>query len=344
MRIKKSKNSQNDICRRIAQVRLEVDGPRGKASFAKKLDLSPSTYDYYESSRIPPGPVLVRIADLAKVDLRWLLTGQSGSVPVPADHPAVARAAELLANHPEAAAPLAAFVELLGESMKFPAKATSDTAGAGTAGAPRGEGELGADRMQELGAASATGAPTDDDARPTAADRDAWIPVLGRSAAGVPQFWSDPTAAQGLTTLGELIDRHARRARPAAMLRQDADLPDAVQLITLGQVGQDNLAEFICAPAVKARHADAFAVRIDGESMAPDIRHGDLVVLSPQAPAADGKPAVVQLDGQIGVTCKLYRRAEGRIHLVPINEQYPPQSFPASKVLWALRVLARVRP
>ena len=30
---------------------------------------------------------------------------------------------------------------------------------------------------------------------------------------------------------------------------------------------------------MKARYGDAFAVRIDGESMSPEIRHGDLVVL-----------------------------------------------------------------
>ena len=53
-----------------------------------------------------------------------------------------------------------------------------------------------------------------------------------------------------------------------------------------------------------------FAVRIDGASMAPEILHGDVVILSPSCPAEQGKPAVVQLADKIGVTCKLFRRRE----------------------------------
>jgi SOS-response transcriptional repressor LexA len=78
--------------------------------------------------------------------------------------------------------------------------------------------------------------------------------------------------------------------------------------------------------------------------MAPEIRHGDVVICSPSVPAADGAAAVVQLKGQIGVTCKLFRRAGQTVHLVPINEQYAPQAFSARRMVWAQKVLARVRP
>jgi SOS-response transcriptional repressor LexA len=77
--------------------------------------------------------------------------------------------------------------------------------------------------------------------------------------------------------------------------------------------------------------------------MEPEYRHGDLVVLSPSQPAVDGRAAVVQLAGQIGVTCKLFRRAGDRVHLVAINERYPPTAHAADELLWALRVLGRVR-
>ena len=119
--------------------------------------------------------------------------------------------------------------------------------------------------------------------------------------------------------------------------------PASVQLVTLRAPGAEGPAEFVASEPLKRRHADAFALRIDGDSMAPELRHGDVVVLSPSAEAAEGRPAVVQLADQIGVTCKLYRRAGQTVHLVPVNEQYAVQTFPAERVIWALRVLARVR-
>ena len=71
--------------------------------------------------------------------------------------------------------------------------------------------------------------------------------------------------------------------------------------------------------------------------------HGDLVIVCPSQPAVQGKAAVVQLRGQIGVTCKLYRQDADKVHLIPTNKQYEPQSFEVSEVLWALRVLFRIR-
>lgn len=308
---------RQDICGRIGAIRKDVCGPRGKSAFAKLLSLSPSTYDYYETSRVPPADVLVAISDIGGVDLRWLITGQSTGAEVPKRlHPVVCRAAQLLADRPDAADALGAFLDILAESAKF----------------------LTADKR----AATPSWQPDKPAAR-----RDSWIPILGRSAAGVAHFWPTPADADGVVPLMDVVGRYADRndfrAQAARVEAPGAD-DDTVQIVTLDEPQQDETVEFVAAPAIKARWADAFAIRIDGDSMAPDIRHGDLVLLSPSEPAIDGRPAVVQLAGQIGVTCKLYRRAASRVHLVPINEHFPPQSFPAESVEWALRVLGKVRP
>ncbi len=304
-----------EICQRIAQLRVEVAGPRGKSSFAKQLGLSPSTYDYYESTRVPPADVLVRIAEIAQVDLNWLLSGVSSKdlVLVP-PHPVVTRAAELLRRCPNAAAPLAAFLDILAGAMEFPR-----------------------DQANRLEAFDSQ------DSRPA---REGWIPILGRSAAGVPQFWSDTDSQAGLTTLAELAARHAAAAqdvRPARVQEHDAPESD-VQLVTLRECEEGGPVEFVVAPHLQGRYPDAFAVRIDGNSMTPEIQHADVVLLSPSEAAVDGRAAVVQLHGQIGVTCKLYRREGEMVHLAAINETIGPQSFHDDKVDWALRVLARVRP
>lgn len=313
-----------DLCKRVAQVRGEFAGPRGKAGFAKQLGISPSTYDYYESTRAAPCRILVKIAEIAGVDLVWLLTGKGAKgQPVPATHPAVQRIAALLEDKPGAAASLTAFLDILSDSFKFPPK--------GPHAAP----------PSQAADTSLTGG-TDDPARKT------WIPILGRSAAGVPQFWKTGEEAAGVTRLDQLIERHSgaptQQVLPARIQGEQIGGERNVQIITLTAPHQGDVPEFVAADQLKARHGDAFATRIDGDSMAPDICHGDLVILSPSAQAVDGEPAVVQLSNQIGVTCKLYRRQGQTVHLVPINEKYFPQSFPAEKVVWALRVVAHIRP
>ena len=272
---------------------------------------------------MPPADVLIRIAGVAGVDLNWLLTGQSGAEGVPLDHPVLQRAAAMLAEKPDAAAPLAAFVELLVASLHFPASEPA----ADDSPAPM---------------------PTEAPAVPAASPADpraSWIPILGRSAAGLPQFWSDLDRAVGVTTLDELIRRSA--VSPVRQVRQATAATEndqaTVEVITLNEPDGTDVVAFVAAEGIKAMHADVFALRIDGDSMDPDIRHGDLVILSPSVEAVDGKAAVVQLDGQIGVTCKLFRRDGRTIHLVPINDELPPQTFPDKELTWALRVLARVR-
>ncbi|MFW6132360.1 MAG: S24 family peptidase [Planctomycetota bacterium] len=321
------------ICRRIAKIREEVAGQRGRSAFARTLGVPPSTYQNYETSRVPPADVLVRIADTAGVDLRWLLTGEAASAPsVPRDHPVLQRAAQLLSDSPDAARPLTAFLDLLSGAMAFP----------DSGGAPAEPPEPVGPSEPQAPAPSACDQPATDADAP----QGAWIPILGRSAAGVPHFWADAEDARGVTLLTDLIDRHAARsaaARPAAMTGLTEPSDPHAQIITLAAPA-DNVAEFLAAPALKSRHPDAFALRIDGQSMVPDIRHGDIVVLSCAAEATDGRPAVVQLSRQIGVTCKLYRRAGDAVHLIPVNEAFRPETFPADSVVWALRVLARVRP
>jgi len=366
----------NEICRRIANIRLELDGPRGKSAFAARLGLSPSTYEYYEQDRVPPAPVLVKIANLAGVDLRWLLTGKVHTSPAPLDHPVLQRAAALIGAHPQAAAQLAAFVDLLSQAMEFPQRAGEgasqavpvagqDTGPATPQTIGQGEqkpafGDVASEQSPAVldiagqsptrGREGALPREGQAPAMPAMADL---IPILGRSAAGVPQFWADEKESQGLTTLGKLIAGHARRSesRSATAIAwtggQSSSAADAqtVQIITLADAAPgEGTAQFVAAPQIKARYRDAFALQIDGDSMSPDIRHGDIVILCPSVPAADGKAAVVQLQDQIGVTCKLFRRSGQTVHLVPLNEQLPPQSFPAGKVMWALRVLALVRP
>jgi len=103
------------------------------------------------------------------------------------------------------------------------------------------------------------------------------------------------------------------------------------------------VAQFIECRQIYELFPDAFALQIDGDSMSPRINDTDIVVLSPSVPAAQGHIAVAKVQDQIGVTCKLIRTTESRVHLVPINEKYQPQAVPRDKLLWALAVLCHIR-
>ena len=333
------RHQTSDICLRIAQVRSDVAGPRGKAAFAKMLGLAASTYDYYEAGRIPPADVLIRVAQVANVDLQWLLTGQSASGSVSPSEPIVQRVAELVAGHPQALPALSAFLDILIASLKFPAKRGAACAPEANRAPVAATHELLPHREEE---------PAAEFPAQQADPRESWIPILGRSAAGVPQFWQEQADAE--TRWQDVIERHARQAQRQMSAVCAADRDNGQQdsdawLVTTPrpEQGQD-VNEFVCARQIKSRYGDAFAVRIDGQSMSPDIEHGDVVVLSPSQPAVDAKPAVVQLRGQIGVTCKIFRREGDRVHLVPVNDQFAPQSFDAQQVVWALRVLAKIKP
>ena len=312
---------------------MEVAGPRGKSAFAKQLSLSPSTYEYYESSRVPPADILAKIADIAGVDIRWLISGQViDGEGLPASHPAIQRAAAMLADHPEAAGPLSAFVDLLAASLKFPSKDATEEAG----------------KQAEPMEAVSSQVDSDPEVKFDNLDRSQLVPILGRSAAGVPHFWKDGDQVASATLLTELIDRHIERCSGHVRLGQasgeEMSHETTLQIISLANPDDQGHCEYISAGQIKSKYPDVFAVRIDGESMAPDILHGDLVLVSPSSSAVDGKPAVVQLVNQIGVTCKLCRIDGDRVHLIPINETFAPQTFAADKLMWALRVLARVRP
>ena len=73
----------------------------------------------------------------------------------------------------------------------------------------------------------------------------------------------------------------------------------------------------------------AFALRVDGLSMAPEYQPGDLIIVDPDEPPRPGDVVVAKLDRDNSVTLKKYRdrgfAEDGSriIELVPSNPDYP---------------------
>jgi phage repressor protein C with HTH and peptisase S24 domain len=78
--------------------------------------------------------------------------------------------------------------------------------------------------------------------------------------------------------------------------------------------------------------ANAYAIRCRGASMMPRIRDGEFVVVEPNRTPIPGDDVLVKhLDGRVMVKRFLYER-DGMIHLISINEAYPPHAFPRDQI------------
>jgi len=298
----------NATIERIKFLRKQYSGQRGKSKFAKALGISPSTYSYYENNRIPPIDMLLNICNVTGADLNWLLTGQkAGEGPqnqekqvqdrkmtedVEIEGSLMRKLNALLCSDPDKADAILAFIELLMEKKRIEADLSSTS------------------KQEQI--------PTEHipASRP---ERPGWIPILGRTAAGMVHFWDQavlPKPKQAVTELDQLVKRYTGKKIVASVYGTISVDLRAQALINSLRAKQVNLiqvceqqglqgVEFIQCEQIHKLFPDSFALQIDGDSMSPRINDGNIVILSPSVPAAEGHIAVARLANQIGVTCKL---------------------------------------
>ena len=320
--VKNMKNfNENAIIERVRQLRKQYAGGRGKSKFARALGISASTYSYYENNRIPPTEVLLKICEVTGTDLEWLLTGRSAEKRFPsgANSGLLQKLDDLLTNSPELAGPVLAFIELLCEKKGIEKELHSKVQLA----KPEGPG---------------------------------WIPVLGRTAAGMVHFWDQtflPEPKQAVTELEELVKKHIGKAIIGsvdgtvsvdlhARALVDGLKQQQVNLIQISGQGPEQIVEFVQCEEIHKLFPDSFALQVDGDSMSPRINDGNIVILTPSVPAAQGQIGIARIANQIGVTCKLIRTTEQGVHLIPINERYETKVVAKKDLLWALAVLCHI--
>lgn len=318
-----TKIDTNAINSRIQLLRQEYAGDRGKSKFAQEIGISSSTYSYYEKGRVPPIDILLKISQITGVDLYWILTGTEHRDPrlstKAGNEPLFAKINYLLSQREYLAASVEAFIDLLYEKESL---------------------EQGRDM------------PVQADS-----ERPGWIPVLGRTAAGVVAFWDQQLADQKelmITELDDLVSKHIGKDITAfndgtlAIDLQSRSLLEkvknsAVNIIQVNCGTTDEPVEFVQSQELYDIYRDSFALRVDGDSMSPRINDGDIVILSPSVTAGEGKTAVIKLKNQIGVTCKIIRTEDRGVHLIAANEKYDTKVVPKDDVVWALAVLCHIK-
>lgn len=89
-----------------------------------------------------------------------------------------------------------------------------------------------------------------------------------------------------------------------------------------------------------ANPSEYFYLRAEGDSMLPDIRPGDLVLVHIQPEVDSGQLAVVTIDGEEGALKKFIQK-DNAIILQSFNQAYPPRVF-VGEEMTAVHVCGRV--
>ena len=101
--------------------------------------------------------------------------------------------------------------------------------------------------------------------------------------------------------------------------------------------------EYLSCPDV--HDCDAFAARVQGDSMAPKYREGDIVIFSPALPPRNGDDCFVRFnDGQTTFKRIFFESGDDDasvLRLQPRNERYRPQIVPSEQVTGLYRAVYR---
>ena len=85
-------------------------------------------------------------------------------------------------------------------------------------------------------------------------------------------------------------------------------------------------------PANMAARGEYFGLLVRGDSMSPDLKDGDIVIVRCQEDVESGELAIVSVNGDNATVKKVYKSAQG-ITLVPINPMYDPQTYSNSDIV-----------
>jgi repressor LexA len=86
----------------------------------------------------------------------------------------------------------------------------------------------------------------------------------------------------------------------------------------------ENIERYIAEPGARLPSGTLFYLQAKGDSMAPTIGDGSLVLIREQEQVEDGEIAAVLLEGDSEATLKRVKREKGMILLIPDNRMYAP--------------------
>lgn len=101
--------------------------------------------------------------------------------------------------------------------------------------------------------------------------------------------------------------------------------------------------EYVVVPDLN--DPNAFAIRVCGDSMCPDFREGDILIISPATTIRSGDFCFVRIDshGETTSTLKqVFFDDEGTVRLMSLNSRYAPQAYRREELSGIYRAVRRV--
>ncbi|MCX6133147.1 MAG: XRE family transcriptional regulator [Ignavibacteriales bacterium] len=101
----------------------------------------------------------------------------------------------------------------------------------------------------------------------------------------------------------------------------------------------DYVEKYITVDDIK--DSNAFALEVKGNSMAPRIEDGDIIVVSPKLESRTGDICVVRINEED--TVKRVKIEDQFIHLIPLNQEYEPMAVRKKDVSFMWRVVKVIK-
>ena len=115
--------------------------------------------------------------------------------------------------------------------------------------------------------------------------------------------------------------------------------PQGLKIPVLGTVAAgipisavEEILDYEKVPQSWKNQGEFFGLRIKGDSMKPDINHGDTVIVRKQSTANNGDVVITLVNGD-DVTCKKFEKLDNGIMLISNNSEYSPMYFSNEEVV-----------
>jgi len=188
-------------------------------------------------------------------------------------------------------------------------------------------------------------------ARRAGLDSTAFNKSKRRSADGRPRWPSTESLAKVMEATGETLEEFlvivGGLDAGGAAAPQPARVP-AIPLIGFAQAGTGGYFddagfpagqgwEMVDFPANPAQ--GSYALKVQGDSMLPLYRDGDVLIVQPGATLRRGDRVVVRTTGGEVMAKILTRQTAGRIELLSLNPAHPNREFATGEIEWIARIV-----
>ncbi len=171
-----------------------------------------------------------------------------------------------------------------------------------------------------------------------------------RSADGRERWPSTESIAKVLEATGATMDQFTSLLQPNGATAPSEAVAAAIPLIGFAQAGAGGYFDdggfpagqgwdVIDFPTDAEKRSGTYALGVQGDSMLPLYRDGDILIIDPGAPIRRGDRVVVKTQEGEVMAKVLTRQTPRVIELLSLNPEHPNRSFETSQIEWIARII-----